>query len=90
MNVVCNFFLGGVILYYSFLRFLPSSTFPVLGHGIEKMRWCCGKLIFRKMGRMSNIEQGAHFGKGFDIEWDTILLLGKIVRFRLILKLAMK
>ena len=55
-------------MYYSLLRFLPSSTFPVLGHGIEKIRLCVGKMIFKRCGSRVNIEKGAHFGKGFEIE----------------------
>lgn len=75
MNTICKW--GGVILYYSFLRYLPSSTFPLIGHGIEKLRWCCGKLIFKKMDKKANIEQGAHFGKGFDIEMGYHSSIGK-------------
>lgn len=59
---------GGVFLYYSLLRFLPASTFPVIGHGIEKIRLLVGKMIFKRCGSRVNVEKGAHFGKGFDIE----------------------
>lgn len=59
---------GGVFLYYSLLRFLPASTFPVIGHGIEKIRLGVGKMIFKRCGSRVNVEKGAHFGNGFDIE----------------------
>jgi maltose O-acetyltransferase len=67
----------GVAAYYSLLRHLPASTFPILGHYIEKLRWCCGKVIFKKCGKMVNIEQGAHFGNGFNIEIGTHSSIGK-------------
>jgi len=67
----------GLVLYYSIFRFLPASTFPGIGHGIEKMRWLCCKMIFKKLGRKSNIEHGAHFGKGFDIEMGYHSSIGK-------------
>lgn len=47
---------------------MPNSTFPVVGHIIEKIRWICGKMIFKRCDKKVNIEQLAHFGKGFDIE----------------------
>ena len=60
--------MGVVIAYYSLCRYLPNSTFPVVGHIIEKIRWICGKMIFKRCDKKVNIEQLAHFGKGFDIE----------------------
>ena len=59
---------GGVIVYYSLCRYLPNSTFPIVGHIIEKIRWCCCKMIFKRCDKKANIEKLAHFGKGFDIE----------------------
>lgn len=34
-------------------------------------------MIFKKLGKRSNIEQGAHFGKGFDIEMGYHSSIGK-------------
>lgn len=67
----------GAILYYSFFRFLPASTFPVFGRLFEKMRRPVCKIIFKKMGQNVNVEKGAHFGKGFDIEIGDHSSIGK-------------
>lgn len=68
---------GGVILYYGLVRYLPVSTTPLIGRAIEKIRLGCCKMIFRKCGRGANIEQGAHFGRGFDIEIGEKSSIGK-------------
>ena len=67
----------GVLMYYSFFRYLPNSTFPVFGRIIEKTRGMVCKLIFKKMGKRVNVEKGAHFGKGFDIEIGDHSSIGK-------------
>lgn len=67
----------GILLYYSIFRYLPNSTFPVFGRIIEKTRAAVCKLIFKKMGKRVNVEKGAHFGKGFDIEIGDHSSIGK-------------
>lgn len=67
----------GVILYYSFIRYIPSSTFPVIGRFTEIIRSRVCKLIFKSMGKRVNVEKGAHFGKGFEIEIGDHSSIGK-------------
>jgi maltose O-acetyltransferase len=57
-----------LVLYYSFLIYLPTSSTPVIGKLIEKLRYFCCKIIFKKCGKNVNIEKGAYFGNGFNIE----------------------
>lgn len=59
---------AGVITYYAFLRYIPSSTFPLIGKYCEKLRYFICKLIFINCGKNVCVGRGAHFGKGFDIE----------------------
>lgn len=54
--------------YYGLLRYLPKSGFPLLGPPSRWLRALCCKVIFKKMGRRVNVERGAVFGCGFDIE----------------------
>lgn len=54
--------------YYIICRWLPASTFPVLGRFGKWTRYCCAKVIFKKCGKKVNLERGACFGCGFDIE----------------------
>ncbi len=58
-----------LIIYYSFARFLPGSNTRV-GRLLfsQKIRYGCCKHLFKKIGKNVNIEQGAWFGKGQDIE----------------------
>ena len=53
-------------IYYSFARYLPKTGrfFNIGGH----MRVYCAKNIFKYTGKGINIEKGAIFGRGTDIE----------------------
>lgn len=57
-----------LILYYAFARHLPRSYFPILGRLSLKIRLCCCRHIFKHMGDNVNIEHGAYFGSGKDVE----------------------
>lgn len=55
------------ILYYLFARHLPASNKPyALGAKIIRY-WIC-RHLFAKCGKNVNIERGAYFGSGKDIE----------------------
>jgi len=54
-------------LYYSFLRYLPSSGNPVLGNLCKQLRYVCCKKIFKQCGKNVNIERKAFFGSGLDL-----------------------
>jgi len=54
-------------LYYSFLRYLPSSGNPVIGKLSKQLRYACCKNIFKKCGKNVNIERKAFFGSGLDL-----------------------
>lgn len=54
--------------YYLFFRFLPHSTVPVFGPLSEKLRYHCCRHIFKKCAHKANIQQGARFGNGKDIQ----------------------
>ena len=57
-----------LVFYYAFARFLPVS-YSRIGGGISSSirYWCC-KNIFKEIGQNVNIERGAKFGSGKDIE----------------------
>lgn len=58
-----------LILYYGFARYLPGShTFWGGVFKSLKLRQICCRHIFKYMGANVNIEKGAWFGKGQDIE----------------------
>lgn len=57
-----------LIFYYGLFRYFPASSFPIVGSISKKLRGLCGKIIFKKCGKNVNIERGAVFGCGFDIE----------------------
>ena len=57
-----------LIAYTLLFKHFPSSTFPVVGKLSKKLRYICGKQIFKSCGKNVNIERGASFGKGFDLE----------------------
>ena len=64
-------------LYYSFARYLPKSTMPILGKISKRFRvWCC-KHIFDKCGKEGNVEKGAYFGNGRGIVLGNFVGLGK-------------
>lgn len=49
-------------VYYSIARYLPNSL------GGKNLRFRCAKNLFKKCGKNVNIERGAWFGSGQDIE----------------------
>lgn len=51
-----------LIVYYRLARFLPSNKFG------KKIRYICCKRIFKSCGKNVNVERGACFGSGRDIE----------------------
>jgi len=55
------------MLYYSIGRHLPGSDMPY-SLGSKKIRRFLCKRIFKSMGKNVNIEHGAFFGSGRDIE----------------------
>jgi len=57
-----------LLLYYGFARFLPKSTTPLLGKFAKVLRYFLCKRIFLKAGEKLNVEQGAYFGNGREIE----------------------
>lgn len=63
-----TFKLLALAFYYLICRWLPKSDFPIVGGLCKKMRYICVKVIFKKCGRDVNVERGACFGCGFDVE----------------------
>ena len=57
-----------LLLYYGFARILPKSTTPVLGKPAKILRSFLCSRIFARAGKKLNVEQGAYFGNGRDIE----------------------
>lgn len=57
-----------LVFYYGLFRYFPRSYFPVIGKLSCILRRTCCKVIFKKCGKDVNIEHGAVFGCGFDIE----------------------
>lgn len=56
------------MIYVFFAKHLPPSTFPIVGNASMRIRYYCCKLVFKRCGKNVNIERGASFGKGFEIE----------------------
>ena len=56
-----------LLLYYGFLRYLPSSTSIIGGKTSKFFRYHCCRKIFRNCGKNVNIERMAHFGSGKDL-----------------------
>lgn len=56
-----------LIVYYSFLRYLPSSTSPG-GKVFKKLRYLCCRDIFKYCGKNVNIERLAYFGSGKNLK----------------------
>ena len=54
-------------LYYSLLRYLPSSTNFLIGKYCRKLRYHCCKHIFKFCGENVNIERNAQFGSGVNL-----------------------
>ena len=61
MQIIC------LLLFYSFLRYLPASTAIVGGKLFRKLRYKCCKHIFKECGRNVNIERKLFFGNGRDL-----------------------
>ena len=57
-----------LLLYYGFARYLPKSTAPLVGPLAKGIRRIICKNLFAKCGKKLNVEQGAYFGNGRDIE----------------------
>lgn len=57
-----------LFLYYSIFRYLPVSSFPLIGKMSMHLRFLCCKLIFKKTGKNVNIERMASFGSGINVE----------------------
>ena len=57
-----------LILYYGFARHLPGSYSPFLGKVSLTLRRLCCRHLFKMMGENVNIEHGAWFGSGKDLE----------------------
>lgn len=57
-----------LLIYYTFLTWLPSPTFPLFGPFFEWMRLVFVKRIFKECGDNVNISRRAHFGDGRNIE----------------------
>lgn len=57
-----------LVLYYSLARFLPVSYTPIIGTLCLKIRYCLVKKIFKKCGTNVNVERGAFFGNGKNVE----------------------
>ena len=54
-------------VYYCFARHLPGSD-GRFGRWARPLRRCVTKLLFKRAGRNINIEKGAYFGDGSQIE----------------------
>lgn len=63
--IVHKFYL---VLYYGFARHLPKSTSVLTGKFSMKLRCYLCSQIFANAGQKLNVEQGAYFGNGTDIE----------------------
>lgn len=59
------FFLG---LYYGLARHLPHSSARLLGNSSRKLCVLCARHLFKHCGQNVNIEHGAHFGSGRNLE----------------------
>lgn len=57
-----------LLLYYGFAKHLPKSTAPILGVVSKQFRVILCEKLFAKSGKKLNVEQGAYFGGGKDIE----------------------
>jgi maltose O-acetyltransferase len=69
-----------LVIYYSFARFLPKSTNPIIGKISKKIREFLCRRIFFKAGRMLNVENGVYFGNGSNISVGNEVGFGQNVR----------
>ena len=56
-----------LLLYYGLAKHLPKSTNPILGKLSKQCRAVLCKKLFAQSGNKLNVEQGAYFGNGKDI-----------------------
>ena len=73
MTLKKYFFLA---LYYGIAYHLPSKTFRFGGGISRKFRYWCCKHLFKKIGKVANIERHAFFGSGSKIEMGNYSSLG--------------
>ena len=66
-----------LVLYYSFAKFLPKSTMPIIGKFSKALRCFLCKRIFASCGVGLVVEQGAYFGNGKDIKVGDYVGIGK-------------
>jgi len=66
-----------LVMYYGLFRHLPKSTMPVLGKLNKSLRRICVKRLFKKCGVGVNVEQGAYFGNGKDVEVGNLVGFGR-------------
>lgn len=66
-----------LIVYYSIVRFLPKSTFPLMGSISKKIRRFICKRIFNQAGTELNVEKGVYFGNGKNIRVGNNVGFGK-------------
>lgn len=57
-----------LLLYYGFARYLPKSTFPVVGRGFMLIRRFLCSRMFSACGGSLVVENGAYFGTGKDFQ----------------------
>ena len=57
-----------LFLYYSLAIYLPKSTTPVVGNWAKVVRRFLCKRIFKNAGYKLNVEHGAYFGSGKNID----------------------
>ena len=66
-----------LVMYYGIFRHLPKSTMPIIGKLNKSLRRFCAKRLFKSCGYGLNVEQGAYFGKGNDVEVGNHVGFGK-------------
>ena len=57
-----------LVIYYTFLRYLPSGPTPIIGVFFRFLRYQCCKHIFLYCGKNVNIERMAFFASGLNIQ----------------------
>ena len=56
-----------LVLYTLFAKWLPPSSYPIIGGLSSRIRYQCCKRIFFFCGKRVNVERGASFGNGFKL-----------------------
>jgi maltose O-acetyltransferase len=57
-----------LIIYYSFVQYLPGSTIPFVGKPGSYLRRLICRVLFKYSAHDINIEKGAYFGDGSRLE----------------------